>query len=60
MGKHCGFKAYQASFTDRFLCREGQEARPQVAAFLQWLEAETANLAAFAESLEFVDAADVV
>jgi len=44
----------------RFVCPEGQEARPQVAAFLQWLEAETADLAGFAEGLEFVDAADVV
>lgn len=44
----------------RFICLEGQEARPQVAAFLQWLEAETADLAAFAEGLEFVEAAAVV
>ncbi len=43
----------------RFVCPEGQETRPQVQAFLAWIEAQAAELAAYAEGFEFVDAADV-
>ncbi len=43
----------------RFVCPETQASRPQVQAFLTWIEAQTADLAAYAEGFSFVDAADV-
>ncbi|MEM7724179.1 MAG: transcriptional regulator GcvA [Pseudomonadota bacterium] len=43
----------------RFVCPEGQETRPQVAAFLTWLKAEVADLSTHAEGLSFVAAADI-
>jgi LysR family glycine cleavage system transcriptional activator len=43
----------------RFVCPEGHQSRPQVAAFLSWLEAEAADLATYAEGFRFVAAADV-
>ncbi|MBO6602737.1 MAG: transcriptional regulator GcvA [Roseicyclus sp.] len=43
----------------RFVCPHGTETRPQVAAFLAWLEAEAQSLLAYREGREFISAADV-
>ena len=40
----------------RFLCQNGAEHRPQVAAFLEWIRSEAAHLDAFDEGRDFVDA----
>jgi len=44
----------------RFVCPEVQQKRPQVAAFLAWLESEVADLADLAEDKVFVAAPDNV
>ena len=43
----------------RFVCPEGSEHRPQVRAFLEFLEAQTTTLKAYADGMTFVDAAEV-
>ncbi|MEJ6395696.1 transcriptional regulator GcvA [Gymnodinialimonas sp. 2305UL16-5] len=43
-----------------FVCPEGAETRPQVKAFRDWVQAETASLGKFAEGVTFIEAADVV
>lgn len=43
----------------RFVCPEGAQARPQVKAFREWIEVETATLEEFREGITFVDAAEV-
>ncbi len=41
----------------RFLCRQGAETLPQIAAFHDWIIAETAPLAAFDQGRVFIDPA---
>ena len=43
----------------RFVCPEGSEHRPQVRAFLDFLEAQTAALQKYRKDMSFVDAAEV-
>lgn len=43
----------------RFVCPKGAESRPQVKAFLTWLEVETSTLNAYRAGMTFVDAAEV-
>ena len=43
----------------RFLCREGQEERPQIAAFLEWIRSETGDLETLAAGRSFVAASDI-
>ncbi|MBM7066314.1 transcriptional regulator GcvA [Actibacterium sp. 188UL27-1] len=43
----------------RFVCPKGAEMRPQVKAFLEWMEAETADLSSYEASKILIPAADV-
>ncbi|MCB1328339.1 MAG: transcriptional regulator GcvA [Maritimibacter sp.] len=43
----------------KLLCRKGAETRPQIAAFLGWVQRETAKTAAIAEGLTIVPAEDI-
>ncbi|MDU8946051.1 transcriptional regulator GcvA [Ovoidimarina sediminis] len=43
----------------RFVCPAGAETRPQIAAFLEWIEAETAEIQGHAEGRVFVPAAEI-
>lgn len=43
----------------RFICPEGAELRPQVRAFREWIEVETATLDGYRSGMRFVDAAEV-
>lgn len=43
----------------KLLCRKGAETRPQIAAFLDWVQGETAKTAAIAEGLTIVPAEDI-
>lgn len=43
----------------RLVYPEGSEARPQVAAFLDWIDGQVTSLAAFSEDMAFIAAADV-
>jgi LysR family glycine cleavage system transcriptional activator len=43
----------------RFVCPDGTQNRPQVKAYLTWLEAEIAALEQFEDGMTFVDAAEV-
>ncbi len=42
-----------------FVCPEGTQNRPQVRAYLEWLEAEISSLKAYRDGMTFVDAAEV-
>ncbi|QXT39738.1 transcriptional regulator GcvA [Gymnodinialimonas ceratoperidinii] len=42
-----------------FVCPEGPEARPQVRAFREWIEAEIVTLKEYGDEMKFVDAAEV-
>ncbi len=43
----------------RFVCPKGSEKRPQVRAFREWIEGETATLDTFRAGMQLVDAAEV-
>ena len=43
----------------RFVCPEGGETRPQVAAFLDWLRDQTAEAASHEKGRQFVAAEDI-
>ncbi|MEM0949914.1 MAG: transcriptional regulator GcvA [Pseudomonadota bacterium] len=43
----------------RFVCPDGTETRPQIAAFLEWIRAETEEIQSLAAGRNFVAAADV-
>ncbi len=43
----------------RFVCPMGAETKPQVAAFLEWMDGEVASLDEYRKGREFVAAADV-
>lgn len=43
----------------RFVCPAGAETRPQIAAFLEWIEAETAEIQRHAEGRSLVPAAEI-
>ncbi len=45
--------------TYRFLCSEGAESRPQVAAFLAWISNETEKADAGTSERHFIDATDI-
>ena len=42
-----------------FVCPEGSDARPQVRAFREWIEAEVSALDEYRDGMDFVDAAEV-
>ena len=44
----------------RFVCPEGSEIRPQVQAFLNWLDSETSDLDAYRKGMEFIAAESLV
>lgn len=43
----------------RFVCPEGADVRPQVQAFREWIEVETATLDEYRDGITFIDAAEV-
>lgn len=48
-------KAMRLNAAYRIVCPTGSEDRPLVARFIKWVEAETADLEAFQQGLEFID-----
>ncbi|MDV7141343.1 transcriptional regulator GcvA [Tropicimonas sp. TH_r6] len=51
--------ALRSSARYRFLCQKGAETRPQIAAFLDWVQSEAGHCEALERGRKFVDAASI-